>query len=126
MIVIVVPIMVTSRPRIFQVATAALRLAAVFTVLALRIMQLGFGFADLLFTPSVIIVIAVHRSRGNCSAQERQNYERGNECLGFLEHVSSSDRLDIVLSWMHMQPCHPFEKGRESIVPATQSISRYN
>jgi hypothetical protein len=103
MIVIVVPIMVAPCPRIFQITTAALCLAAVFTVLALRIMQLGFGFADLLFAPSVVIVIAVHRPCGNCSAQERQNYKRRNKCLGFLEHASSSNRLDIVLSWMHMQ-----------------------
>jgi hypothetical protein len=103
MIVIMVPIMVASCPRIFQITTAALRLAAVFTVLALRIMQLGFGFADLLFAPSVVIVIAVHRPRWNCAAQERQNHKRGNECLGFLQHASSSACLDIVLPWMHMQ-----------------------
>jgi hypothetical protein len=107
MIVIVVPIMVAPCPRIFQIAALVLSLAAMFSVLALGVMQFGFGFTDLLFASSVIIVIAVHRPRGNCSAQERQNYERGNECLGFLEHVSSSDRLDIVLSWMHMEPCSP-------------------
>jgi hypothetical protein len=126
MIVIVVPIMVATCSRAFQIAALALSLTAMFPVFAFCVMQLGFGFADLLFAFSVIIVIAVHRPCGNGSAQERQNYERGNECLGFLEHVSSSDRLDIVLSSMHMQPCHPSEKGRESIVPATQSISRYN
>ena len=65
---IVVPIMVTSCPRIFQVATAALRLAAVFTVLALGIMQFALRIADSLFALSVII--AVYRPCGNCSAQE--------------------------------------------------------
>jgi hypothetical protein len=103
MIVIVVPIMVAPCAHIFQVTAAVLRLAAVFTVLPFRIVQFSFGIADLLFTLSVIIVIAVHRPCGNCSAQERQNYKRRNECLGFLEHASSSNRLDIVLSWMHMQ-----------------------
>jgi len=38
MIVIVVSIMVATCPRIFQVATAALRLAAVVTVFAFRVM----------------------------------------------------------------------------------------
>jgi len=103
MIVIVVPIVVAPCPCIFQVAAAALRLAAVFTMLAFRIMQFVFRIADLLFAPSVIIVIAVHRSRWYGSAQERQNYKRGNECLGFLQHASSSACLHIVLSWMHMQ-----------------------
>ena len=110
MIVIVVPIMVATCPRIFQIATAALRLAAVFSVLALGVMQLGFGFTDLLFAPSVVIVIAVHRSRGYGPAQERQNYKRGNECLGSFQHASSSNRLDIVLSWMQMQPFPPIWK----------------
>jgi hypothetical protein len=110
MIVIVVPIVVATCPRIFQVTTAALRLAAMVPVFALGVMQLGFGFTDLLFAFSVIIVIAVHRPRGNGSAQERQNYERGNECLNSFQHASSSNRLDIVLCWMHMQPRNPFEK----------------
>jgi hypothetical protein len=102
MIVIVVPIVVATCPRIFQVTTAALRLAAVFTVLAFRIVQFVFRIADLLFAPSVVIVIAVHRSRGNGPAQKRQNYKRRNNCLGSFQHASSSNRLDIVLSWMHM------------------------
>jgi hypothetical protein len=107
MIVIMVSIAVAPCPHVFQIAALVLSLAAMFSVLALGVVQFGFGFADLLFASSVIVVIAVHRSRGNCSAQERQNYERGNEYFGFLEHVSSSDRLDIVLSWMHVQPCSP-------------------
>jgi len=68
MIVIVVPIVVAPCPRIFQVATATLRLAAVFTVLAFRIVQFVFRIADLLFAPSV--VIAIKRPCGNHSAQE--------------------------------------------------------
>src|SRR5579864_9547134 len=98
MIVIVVPIAVAPRPHVFQITTAALRLAAVFTVLALRVVQLALCIAYLLFAPSV--VVTVYRPRGNRSAQERQNHKRGNECLGFLEHASSSDCLYIVLSWM--------------------------
>jgi hypothetical protein len=102
MIVIAVPIMVAPCPRIFQVATAVLRLAAVLTMLAFRIVQLALRIADLLFAPSVIIVVAVHCSRWNCSAQERQNYERGNERLGFLQHASSSGCIHIVLPWMQV------------------------
>src|SRR5579871_1545974 len=96
MIVITVPAM-APRPHVFQIATAALRLAAVFTVLPFRIVQFSFGIADLLFAPSVIIVIAIQRPRGNRSAQERQNHKRRNECLGSLEHASSSTCLYILL-----------------------------
>jgi len=97
MIVITVPAM-APRPHVFQITAAALRLAAVFPVLAFRIVQLALRIANLLFAPSV--VVTVYRPRGNRSAQERQNNKRGNECLGFLEHASSSDCLYIVLSWM--------------------------
>jgi hypothetical protein len=68
MIVVVVPIAVAACSRIFQVATAALCLAAVFTVLALRIMQLPLRIAESLFALSV--VIAIKRPRGNYPAQE--------------------------------------------------------
>jgi hypothetical protein len=102
--VIVVPIMVAvmipvsvmaSCPRIFQITAAALRLAAVFTVLAFRIMQLLLRAADSLLAFS--IVIAVKRSRGNGPAQERQNDKSRNECFGFFEHASSSVCMDILL-----------------------------
>jgi hypothetical protein len=68
MIVVMVPITVAPCSYIFQIATAALSLAAMFTMLALCVMQLGFGFTDLLFAPSVIIVIKP--PCGNHSAQE--------------------------------------------------------
>ena len=55
-------------PRIFQITTPALRLAAVFTMLALRIMQLLLRIAESLFALSV--VIAIKRPRGNYPAQE--------------------------------------------------------
>jgi hypothetical protein len=96
MIVIAVPAMAPC-PHVFQIPTAVLRLTAVFTVLPFRIVQLALGIADLLFAPSVIIMIAIQRPRGNRSAQERQNHKRGNECLGSLEHASSSDCLYILL-----------------------------
>jgi len=54
--------------RFFQIVAAGLRLAAVFTVLALGIMQFALRIADSLFALSV--VIAVYRPCGNCSAQE--------------------------------------------------------
>lgn len=75
MIAVVIPVMVpiavmAACPRVFQITTLVLCLAAMVTVLALGVMQLSFGFADLLFALSVIIVIAVKRPRGNHSAQE--------------------------------------------------------
>jgi hypothetical protein len=70
-IVIVVPIAMATCPRVFQVATAALRLAAVFTMLAFRIVQLALGIADLLYALSVVVMIAVKRPCWNRSAQER-------------------------------------------------------
>jgi len=89
MIAVVVPVSVVAPcSRIFHVPAAALRLAAMFPVLAFRIVQLALGIADLLLAPSVIVVITIHRPCGNCSAQERQNNERRNECFGFLEHAS--------------------------------------
>jgi hypothetical protein len=87
MIVITVSAMAPC-PHVFQVTPLILCLAAVFPVFAFRIVQLAFGIADLLLAPSVVIVIAVHRSRGNGSAQERQNHKRGNKCSGFLQHGS--------------------------------------
>src|SRR5579864_1612533 len=94
MIVIVVPIAMAPCPHVFQITTAALRLAAVFPMLALRVVQFALCIADLLFAPSV--VVTVYRPRGNCSAQERQNHKRRNERLGFLKHASSSNCLYIV------------------------------
>jgi hypothetical protein len=82
---------------IFQVAAAALRLTAVFPVLAFRILQLALGIVDLLFALSVVIVIAVKRPCGNRSAQKRQNNKGGNECSGSLEHASSSACIYILL-----------------------------
>jgi hypothetical protein len=101
-IVVVVPIAVASCPHVFQITATVSRLAAVFTMLAFRIMQSALGVADLLLAPSVIVVIAVHRPRGNGSAQERQNHKHGNECLGFLEHASSSACKYIVLLDAHL------------------------
>jgi hypothetical protein len=101
--VIVVPIMVAvmipvsvmaSCPRVFQITTAALCLAAMFTVLAFRIMQLLLRVADSLLAFS--IVIAVKRSRGNGPAQERQNDKGRNKCSGFFEHASSSGCINIL------------------------------
>jgi hypothetical protein len=68
MIVVVVPIAMAACPNVFQIAALVLCLAAVFSVLALCVMQLGFGFTDLLFAPSVIIPI--NGPRGNRAAQE--------------------------------------------------------
>jgi hypothetical protein len=99
MIVISVPA-VAPCPHVFQIAALVLCLAAVFTMFAFRIMQFALGIADLLLTPSVII--AVERSCGNRSAKERQNHKHGNECLGFLEHASSSGCMYIVLLDAHV------------------------
>jgi hypothetical protein len=71
MIVVVVSIsVVASGPRVFQVPTAALCLAAVFPMFALRIVQFALRCADSVFALPVIIVITVHRPRGNRSAQK--------------------------------------------------------
>jgi hypothetical protein len=71
MIAVVVPIAAMAfSPRVFQVTAAALRLSAVFPVLAFRIVQLILRITDLLFAFSVIIVITVHRPHGNGPAQE--------------------------------------------------------
>src|SRR6476646_8602374 len=102
MIVIMVPITMAPCPHVFQVTTAALRLAAVLTVLALRVVQLALCIADLLCAPSV--VVTVYRPRGDGSAQERQNHKRRNECLGFLEHASSSDCSYILTLGCAWQP----------------------
>jgi hypothetical protein len=101
MVMIVITVLAMApRPHIFQITTAASCLAAVFTMFAFRIMQFALGIADLLLTPSVII--AVERSCGNRSAKERQNHKHGNECLGFLEHASSSGCMYIVLLDAHV------------------------
>jgi hypothetical protein len=97
MIVISVPA-VAPCPHVFQIAALVLCLAAMLTMFALGIMQLGFGFADLLFALSVI---TINRPCGNHSAQERQNHKRRNECLGFLEHASSSGLHNILISDAH-------------------------
>jgi hypothetical protein len=67
-IVVVVPITVASSPRIFQITTAALRLAAMLPMFAFRIMQLLLRTADSFFAFSVII--AIKRPHGNRPAQE--------------------------------------------------------
>ena len=54
--------------RFFQIVAAGLRLAAVFTVLALGIMQFALRIADSLFALSV--VIAIKCPCGNHSAQK--------------------------------------------------------
>jgi hypothetical protein len=95
-------------PRVFQVTPLVLCLATVFPVLALCIVQLLFGFLHLPF--AFIIAIAVHRTRGNHSAQERQNNKRRNEYLGFLEHASSSGCTYILLldaHASHLPRVHP-------------------
>jgi uncharacterized membrane protein len=72
-IVVMIPIMVAVSamapcPHVFQVTTAALRLAAVFTVLAFGVMQFSLRITDLLLAFS--IVITVYRPRGDRSAQK--------------------------------------------------------
>lgn len=68
MIVVVVPIAMAPCPNVFQITPLVFCLAAVFSVLALGVMQLGFGFTDLLFAPFVIVTI--YGPRGDRSAQE--------------------------------------------------------
>src|SRR5215831_12626087 len=85
MIVIVVSAMAPFA-RFFQVVAAGLCLAAVFTVLALGILQPALRIADSLLALSVIIVVAVQRPRGECSAQERTDHKGRNECSGFFKH----------------------------------------
>jgi hypothetical protein len=86
MIVIAVATMAPC-PCVFQVPTLALRLSAVFSVFAFRILQFALGIANLLL--ALPVIIAIKRPRGNHSAQERQNNKRRNECFDFLEHASS-------------------------------------
>jgi hypothetical protein len=74
-IVVVIPIVVPVSvmapcPRIFQVTTAAFRLATVLPVLAFSIVQFALGIANLVLAPSVIIMITVKTPCGNHSAQE--------------------------------------------------------
>jgi hypothetical protein len=101
MVMIAVAVVAPS-PCIFQVATAALGLAAVFPMLAFRIVQLLFRFLHLPF--AFVIAIAIQRSCRNCSAQERQNHKRRNKCLGFLEHASSSACFYILRLDAHTNP----------------------
>jgi len=101
MIVIMVPIAVAPCPRIFQIAAPALRLAAVFSMLAFCILQLVLCIAYLLFAFSV--VVTVYRTRGDRSAQERQNNKRGNECFGLLKHASLLGIASTSYSWMHIR-----------------------
>src|SRR5436305_11227827 len=93
MIAVVIPVMVpiavmAACPRIFQVTTAALRLSAVLTMFAFRLVQLVLRTTNLVLAPSVIIMIPVERPRWNRPSQERQNHKRGNKCFGFLQHAS--------------------------------------
>ena len=92
--------------RFFQIVAAGSRLAAVFTVLTLRVMQSALGIADSLLTLSVIVVIAVQRPRGRRTAQERENNQRRNKSSGLLEHASSSAFLYILLFRMRKQEMH--------------------
>src|SRR3981081_3429961 len=103
MVAVMIPVSVmASCPRIFQVTAAILRLSAVFPVLAFLIVQLTLRIADSLLALSVIVAITDKCPCGNGSAQERQNNERRDERLGFLEHASSSSDCHIHLrSWMH-------------------------
>src|SRR5437764_10134605 len=89
MVVITIPT-VAPFARFFQIVAAGSRLAAVFTVLTLRVMQSALGIADSLLTLSVIVVIAVQRPRGRRTAQERENNQRRNKSYGLLQHASSS------------------------------------
>jgi hypothetical protein len=87
MIVVVVPVSAMAPlARFFQVVAAGLRLTAVFTVLALGIVQSALRVADSLLALSVVIVVAVQRPRGNRSAQERTDHKGRNECSGFFKH----------------------------------------
>ncbi|HVG90700.1 MAG TPA: hypothetical protein VNB54_04345 [Alphaproteobacteria bacterium] len=71
MIMIAVPIStVAPFAGFFQVVAAGLRLAAVFTVPALGIVQSALCIADSLLALSVVIVVAVQRPRRDRSAQE--------------------------------------------------------
>jgi len=67
-IVVVVPITMAPFTRFFQFVAAGLRLAAVFTMLALGIVQFALSIADSLFALSVII--AIKRPRWHRSAKE--------------------------------------------------------
>src|SRR5579859_198304 len=87
MIVVAVPA-VAPFARFFQIMAAGLRLAAVFTVLALSIAQPALRIADSLLALSV--VVPVHRPRGRRTAQERENNQRRNKRSDLLEHASSS------------------------------------
>jgi hypothetical protein len=72
MVVIVVTVSaMASFPRFFQIVTAGLRLAAVFTVLALGIVQSALRIADSLLALSVVVVVTVKGPRRDRSAQER-------------------------------------------------------
>jgi hypothetical protein len=103
-VVVMVPVAVVApSPCIFQVTTAILRLSAMFPVLAFLIVQLTLRIADSLLALSVIVTAMVNkRPCGHCSAQERQNNKGRNECLGFLQHASSSDCHTHLISWMHL------------------------
>src|SRR6478735_3008714 len=85
MIVIAVPVM-APLARFFQIVAAGLCLAAVFAVLALRIVQSALRVANSLLALSVIVVVAIQRPRGHRSAQERADHKGRNECSGFFKH----------------------------------------
>jgi hypothetical protein len=100
-VVIMVPAM-ASCPRIFQVTTLALRLAAVLSVFALCIMQFALGCAYAVFALSVIV--AVNRPRRNCPSQERENHECGNQGSGFCKHATSSECRDYLIAKIRTAP----------------------
>jgi hypothetical protein len=85
MIVIAVPVMAPFA-RFFQIVAAGLRLAAVFTVFVLCIVQSALRIANSLLALSVVIVVAIQRPRGDSSAQERTDHKGRNECSGFFKH----------------------------------------
>lgn len=71
MIVIVVSVSaVAPLARFLQVVAAGLRLAAVWSVPALGIVQSALRIADSLLALSVVIVVAIQRPRGDRYAQE--------------------------------------------------------
>jgi hypothetical protein len=98
MVMIAVPVS-TMAPfaRFLQIVAAGLRLAAVFSMLALGIVQPALRITDSLLAFSVIVMIAVQRPRGHRTAQERENNQRRNKSSGLLQHASSSACLYILL-----------------------------
>jgi len=84
MIAIAVPVSAMAPfARFFQIVAAGPRLAAVLTVLALRIVQSALRGADSLLALSVVIAIAGNSLRGNRPTQERADHKSSNKSSGF-------------------------------------------